>query len=488
MRIAAYCRVSTAKEEQLDSLANQKEFFEAYARTNGYELVRVYADEGISGTQMRKREQFQALLRDAARHPFDLVVVKDISRFARNTVDFLQSVRALKELGVNTRFLTANMDSLGESEFVLTVFGALAQEESANLSRRVKFGKRLNAQKGRVPRLLYGYHRIDNFQLAICPEEALVVRKIFALYVDQGLGCRTIAQQLNGLGYVTKQGCQWTPSAVHRILTNPIYCGHHVNHKYEVENYLTGKRKKLPPQEQFHHPRPQWAIVTPEQFVQAQQQRQQRAQVREPGQPTGRYSARHSFSGLIVCAECGRSFCRKTYTYANTRVYWKCWGNDQGLCENHTKIEEEQLVAAIRDHIKQHITNLEGWKQGVVEQVLHCVSGVPREESELERLEQRKKRYERLYANGIIPLEQLQQELTEIQTRVETLQAERAGEHSDTAEIQAQLERLMRWEGLQRGDVVKLVEKITADERGEVRIFLRADGEASPVDPDRGGC
>ena len=308
MRIAAYCRVSTAKEEQLDSLANQKEFFEAYARTNGYELVRVYADEGISGTQMRKREQFQALLRDAARHHFDLVVVKDISRFARNTVDFLQSVRALKDLGVNTRFLTANMDSLGESEFVLTLFGALAQEESANLSRRVKFGKRLNAQKGRVPRLLYGYHRVDNFQLTICPEEAQVVRKIFSLYVDQGLGCRTIAQQLNGLGYVTKQGCPWTPSAVHRILTNPIYCGHHVNHKYEVENYLTGKRKKLPPQEQFHHSRPQWAIVTPEQFAQAQQQRQQRAKACGPGQSPGRYSARYPFSGLIVCAECGRSF------------------------------------------------------------------------------------------------------------------------------------------------------------------------------------
>lgn len=487
MRIAAYCRVSTAKEEQLDSLANQKEFFEAYARTNGYELVRVYADEGISGTQMRKREQFQALLRDAARHHFDLVVVKDISRFARNTVDFLQSVRALKELGVNTRFLTANMDSLGESEFVLTLFGALAQEESANLSRRVKFGKRLNAQKGRVPRLLYGYHRVDNFQLAICPEEAQVVRKIFSLYVDQGLGCRTIAQQLNGLGYVTKQGCPWTPSAVHRILTNPIYCGHHVNHKYEVENYLTGKRKKLPPQEQFHHSRPQWAIVTPEQFAQAQQQRQQRAQVRESGQPPGRYSARYPFSGFIVCAECGRSFCRKTYTYVNTRVYWKCWGNDQGLCANRTKIEEEQLVAAIRDHVGECITNLEGWKQSVVDGVLNHISGVPQEESELERLAQRKKRYERLYANGIIPLEQLQQELAEIQTREDTLQEEWAGEHSDAAKILAQLEEYMRWEGLERADVAKLVEKITADERGEVRIILRADGGTSPVDPDRGG-
>ena len=184
MRIAAYCRVSTAKEEQLDSLAHQKEFFQAYAQRNGYELVKIYADEGISGTRLQKREQFQALLHDAKGHRFELVVVKDISRFARNTVDFLQSVRALKELGVNTRFLTADMDSLGESEFVLTVFGALAQEESANLSKRVKFGKKLNAQKGRVPRCIYGYDRIDNFTLQINQAEADVVRLIDA-YVEK---------------------------------------------------------------------------------------------------------------------------------------------------------------------------------------------------------------------------------------------------------------------------------------------------------------
>ena len=153
MKIAAYCRVSTAKEEQLDSLAHQKEFFQSYALKNGYELVNIYADEGITGTRMQKRDQFQTLLRDAAQHQFELVVVKDISRFARNTVDFLQSVRALKALGVNTRFLTADMDSLGESEFVLTMFGALAQEEGADLSKLVKFGKTLNAQQGRVPQL-----------------------------------------------------------------------------------------------------------------------------------------------------------------------------------------------------------------------------------------------------------------------------------------------------------------------------------------------
>ena len=163
MRIAAYCRVSTDKEEQLDSLENQKEFFSEYAEKHGHTLIRLYADEGISGTSLKKRNEFLRLIKDARLGLFESVVVKDISRFARNTVDFLQSIRELKALGVNIIFITANMQSLGESEFVLTIFGAMAQEESANLSKRVKFGKKINAQKGRVPQRIFGYDRIDNF-------------------------------------------------------------------------------------------------------------------------------------------------------------------------------------------------------------------------------------------------------------------------------------------------------------------------------------
>ena len=123
----------------------------------------------------------------------------------------------------------------------------------------------------------------------------------------------------------------------------------------------------------------------------------------------------------------------------------------------------------------------------MVNGVLGHISETPQEESELECLEQRKKRYERLYANGIIPLEQLQRELAEIQTREDALQGELMGKRGDAAATLAQLEGYMRWEGLERADVAKLVEKITADERGGVRIILRADGETSPVDLDRGG-
>ena len=157
MRIAAYCRVSTDKEEQKESLRHQKEFFEEYARRNGHALVRLYADEGISGTSLKKREEFKRLLRDAELGLFELVVVKDVSRFARNTVDALQSVRRLKALGINTLFINGSMTSIGDGEFALTLFSAMAQEESNNLSKRVKWGKRINAEKGRVPPRVYGF-------------------------------------------------------------------------------------------------------------------------------------------------------------------------------------------------------------------------------------------------------------------------------------------------------------------------------------------
>lgn len=151
MNIAAYCRVSTDKADQLNSLEAQKEFFSEYTKRTGDTLVRLYADEGISGTKIKNRKEFLRMMTDAEHGLFDMVVVKDISRFARNTVDLLQNVRKLKSLGIETQFLTANMTSMGNSEFVLTIFGALAQEESANTSKRVKFGKKMNAEKGRFP-------------------------------------------------------------------------------------------------------------------------------------------------------------------------------------------------------------------------------------------------------------------------------------------------------------------------------------------------
>ena len=189
MNIAAYCRVSTDKADQLNSLEAQKQFFSEYTQRTGDNLVRLYADEGISGTKIKNRKEFLRMMADAEHGLFDMVVVKDISRFARNTVDLLQNVRKLKALGIETQFLTANMTSMGNSEFVLTIFGALAQEESANTSKRVKFGKKMNAEKGRVPNIVYGYDKTigDYFNLAINEEEAAVIRQIYKWYIEEDM-------------------------------------------------------------------------------------------------------------------------------------------------------------------------------------------------------------------------------------------------------------------------------------------------------------
>ena len=140
-------------------------------------------------TQIKNRREFLRMMADAEHGLFDMVVVKDISRFARNTVDLLQNIRKLKSLGIETQFLTANMTSMGNSEFVLTIFGALAQEESLNTSKRVKFGKKINAEKGRVPNIVYGYDKTigDYFNLTINEQEAVIVRQIYRWYTEEAM-------------------------------------------------------------------------------------------------------------------------------------------------------------------------------------------------------------------------------------------------------------------------------------------------------------
>ena len=182
MRIAPYCRVSTDKTDQLNSLEMQKKFYGEFAERNNHEIVHMYADEGISGTQMRKRPEFMRLMRDARLGKFDMVVTKDISRMARNVVDFLQSIRELKAIGIPVVFVNTNL-STEDGELVLTMLAMVAQQESENTSKRIKFSKSLNAEKGRVPNIIFGYDKTigDYFNLNINTFEANVVRRIYQM-------------------------------------------------------------------------------------------------------------------------------------------------------------------------------------------------------------------------------------------------------------------------------------------------------------------
>ena len=303
MNIAAYCRVSTDKSDQLNSLETQKQFFTEYVQRTGDHLVKVYADEGISGTKIKNRKEFLQMMADAEHGLFDMVVVKDISRFARNTVDLLQNVRRLKTLGIETQFLTANMTSMGNSEFVLTIFGALAQEESANTSKRIKFGKKVNAEKGRVPNIVYGYDKTigDYFNLTINEKEANVIRQIFQWYIQDGFGCASISNKLNEQGVRTKRNCRWSQNAVSRILTNELYTGKIINGKQEVADFLTGQRKEKDETEWLVTERPELKIIDAEVFEQAQKILHSRHQAFNLNHE--RQSNKYLFSTLIKCKE-----------------------------------------------------------------------------------------------------------------------------------------------------------------------------------------
>ena len=233
LKTVAYCRVSTNKEEQLDSLERQRSFFLGYAKKHNYDLINIYADEGKSGTTMKKRLQLQQLLIDGRHNKFELVLIKDVSRLARNTVDFLTSIRELKSYGIKVVFVNYDQTSSDSSEFMLTMLSAIAQEESASISKRIKFGKRVNAEKGRVPNLCYGYDKIKGryYELEINKKEAEVVSKIFEMYTEDLIGTNGIAKLLNQKGIKTKRNCQWTQTAVRRILSNEIFIGKVVNQK-----------------------------------------------------------------------------------------------------------------------------------------------------------------------------------------------------------------------------------------------------------------
>lgn len=496
MRIAAYCRVSTDKDEQLDSLNHQKEFFVEYAKRSDHELVRLYADEGISGTSLKKREEFKRLLRDAELGLFDMVVVKDISRFARNTVDALQSIRKLKSMGICTLFLTANMDSMGDSEFILTLFSAMAQEESSNLSKRVKWGKKINAEKGRVPQRIFGYDRIDNFTLEINPGEAGIVRKIFSLYNDQGLGCRTISATLNRDRDKTKLGSDWNARGVRRILVNPIYCGILINHKYEIEDYLTGRQIRLPEEEQFCHSRPAWAIVTPEAFRKTQEIMASRRTQYDSGEPfmAGRYSAKHTFSTLIKCAHCGRSFTRKSYTYANTRVYWRCVTNDQYTaekCDNRTCLDEPELLKRLREYFASLIEDRDAFVADILTSLdkrLPASQNPEQAKREIEakrkKLLSKKSRYQEMYASDILSLTELKEKITGITEELNALDRALTQLAPGNKAVEAvqrytgEIQRFLELETVTSMDMRRILDHISVDREGHVRVVLRKFDDA----------
>lgn len=421
MKIAAYCRVSTEKEAQIDSLEKQIEFFNEFTKKNGYELYKLYADEGISGKQIKHRKQFQQMMIDAKAKKFDKVVVKDVSRFARNTVDLLQSVRELKSYGVQVDFLNNGEVMEGGSEFILTILGAMAQQESANMSKRVKFGKDITAKKGRVPNLVFGYDKIpdERYTLKINEEEAKIVKEIFESYVYKGIGTTKIAWNLNDRGIRTKKTkSKWVQTSIVRMLKNPIYTGRVTNKKSEVTDFITGTRKELPEEEWIIVEKPEMRIISDELFNRAQELLEQRSN--EFKLNNKREKTEYVFSTLIYCKHCGYSFRRikRKYTADGPEyIRWVCSGrNSMGVnhCPNTTVIDEEELLNAIKIYLKSIIKNKKDFMKAVekeFEKITKLRENNERSEEsllkEIEKVTVKKQKYMEMFQNEIINIQEL---------------------------------------------------------------------------------
>ena len=318
-RVAAYARVSSGKDAMLHSLASQVNYYKKLIQENSeWEFVGVYADEALTGTK-DSREEFQQLLNDCRLGCIDMIITKSISRFARNTVTLLETVRELKTLNIDVFFEEQNIHSnSGEGEMILTFLATFAQEESRSTSENMKWRIKKEFEQGMMwgGNSCLGY-KLENKQFILVPNEAEIVRMIFQLYID-GIGADTIGKILHSKGIEPKNSSKWNRSSIITILSNYNYTGDLILQKTFRENHLS-KRKMINTGEldKYAVKNNHEAIISKEIFDKAQKMRKQQAEKIKPRSVNKHYA----FTGMIRCGICGRAFTHKTTPH---NEIWKC--------------------------------------------------------------------------------------------------------------------------------------------------------------------
>ena len=248
LRVCFYARVSTDKDEQLHSLSNQISFFNDYtSKVPNWEFIGSYIDEGISGKQVKKREEFLRMIEDAKKHKFDLILTKEISRFSRSTLDSIKYTQELLSNGVGVYFLNDNINTiLPDSELRLTIMSSIAQDEVRKLSERVSFGMKRSIDNGVVLGCsnIYGYVK-DKGKLVIDDEQAKMIKIIFDRYANTTDGLSKVSRYLFSLGYKSRNGKRIDTTILTRIIENPKYKGYYCGHKSKVLDYRTKQKKRL---------------------------------------------------------------------------------------------------------------------------------------------------------------------------------------------------------------------------------------------------
>lgn len=326
-KVAAYCRVSTDNDDQANSFESQQRYFRQYIERNpDWELYAIFADEGISGTNTKKRKEFNRMIACAQNGDFDLIITKEISRFARNTLDSIFYTRDLKKHGVGVIFLNDNINTLdGDAELRLAIMSSIAQEESRKTSERVKWGQKRQMEQGVVfGRSMLGYDVKDG-KMTINEDGAKIVRLIFRKFVDEGKGTHVIARELREEGISPMRVKEWSNTVILRVIRNEKYCGDLVQKKTYTPDFLSHEKKYNRGQEEFvilkdHHE----PIISRELFDKANRILDAKSLSQEG---KAKHSNRYPFSGKIKCGRCGASYVARYKTRKDGSQYkaWRCF-------------------------------------------------------------------------------------------------------------------------------------------------------------------
>ena len=419
LRVAAYCRVSTEEEEQLSSYEAQCEYYTDKIMSNKeWTMAGIFADEGITGTSTKKRTEFLRMIRLCKQKKIDMILTKSIQRFARNTLDCINYTRILRDLGIGVFFEKENLDSLPpESEFMITMYGALAQSESESISGNIRRGRQMHAKVGtlKVPcHRLYGYKKDADGKFYIIPEQAEVVQEIYERYKD-GASLRDLKDWLESNHIKTVLGTEeWSVSSIKGILTNEKYCGDVLLQKTFCTDVISKKIvKNVGQMTQYYMPDHHEGIVSREQYNAVKAEMARRSALRSPSKAavTGRscYTSKYALSDRLVCGECGTLYRRCTWTSLGRKYpVWRCTSRlnyGTKYCHDSPTIKEEPLqnaiLAAINSAMSTKPVLLDRIKNAVSLELLP-VQGQTMSLADIKRrLEQLDEQFQRLLAEAI---------------------------------------------------------------------------------------
>lgn len=368
LRVAAYCRVSTKEEEQLNSYELQKRYYtERIEQEPKWALAGIYADKGISGTSVKKRDEFNRMIRDCKRGKIDMIITKSISRFARNTVDCLNYIRTLREIHVDVYFEEQNLhSSQAGAEFYITLYGSIAQSESENISANVRFGKAQSAKEGKVSfnySSFLGYRKGADGNPEIDPEQAEIVKRIYSRFLA-GDSLKTIACSLNADRVPTATGKgTWVSGTVRSILTNEKYKGDALLNKTYVTDCISKKvRMNTGERPMYYVENSHPAIIDAATYARVQEEiarrsGRSRTNPKSSQRVQVKYSSKYALTDLLICGKCRSAYRRCVWNIrGKKKVVWRCISRVESgkrLCPDSPAISEQSLQYAIMEAIKE---------------------------------------------------------------------------------------------------------------------------------------